>query len=137
MPLLALHGKMKQERRTGVYFDYLNRQSAVLFSTDVATRGLDFPKVDWVVQADAPEDKEMYIHRVGRTARYTAGGRAMLCILPSEEADMTKLLEEGKIPIKKISLNPTKTVIVSQKASSIVASKPHLNALANICVRFN
>ena len=54
----------------------------------------------------------------------------MLCILPSEEAGMTKLLQEGKIPIKKLSINPTKTVIVPQKASIIVASKPDLNALA-------
>ena len=41
----------------------------VLFATDVAARGLDFPTVDWVVQADCPEDVAAYIHRVGRTAR--------------------------------------------------------------------
>lgn len=130
VPLLALHGKLKQEVRTKVYFDYLQRPSAVLFSTDVASRGLDFPNVDWVVQADAPEDKDMYIHRVGRTARYTAGGRAMLCLLPSEELGMRKILEEAKIPVKKLSINPTKTVVVSQQACGIVASKPALNALA-------
>ena len=127
IPLLALHGKLKQEKRTQVYFDYLQRPHAVLFSTDVAARGLDFPNVDWVVQADAPEDKEMYIHRVGRTARYTAGGRAMLCLLPTEEAGMKNMFEEAKIPVKKLSVNPTKTVVVSQKASGIVASKPELN----------
>lgn len=37
------------------------------------------------VQVDAPEDTAMYIHRVGRTARYTAGGRGLLMLLPSEE----------------------------------------------------
>jgi ATP-dependent RNA helicase DDX10/DBP4 len=130
VPLLALHGKLHQERRTRVYFDYLQRPHAVLFCTDIAARGLDFPNVDWVVQADAPEDKDMYIHRVGRTARYTAGGRAMLCLLPSEEPGMQQIFEESKIPIKKLSINPTKTVVVSQKASGIVASKPQLNALA-------
>jgi ATP-dependent RNA helicase DDX10/DBP4 len=41
----------------------------VLFATDIAARGLDFPSVDWVVQADCPEDVAGYIHRVGRTAR--------------------------------------------------------------------
>ncbi len=130
VPLLALHGKLKQEIRTKVYFDYLQRPSAVLFSTDVASRGLDFPNVDWVVQADAPEDKDMYIHRVGRTARYTSGGRAMLCLLPSEEVGMRKILNEAQIPVKKLSINPTKTVVVSQQACGIVASKPALNALA-------
>lgn len=130
VPLLALHGKLHQERRTRVYFDYLQRQNAVLFCTDIAARGLDFPNVDWVIQADAPEDKDMYIHRVGRTARYKSGGRAMVCLLPSEEAGMKKIFEDSKIPIKKLSINPTKTVVVSQKASGIVASKPLLNALA-------
>ena len=45
----------------------------VLFATDVAARGLDFPDVDWVVQADCPEDIASYIHRVGRTARFNSG----------------------------------------------------------------
>jgi ATP-dependent RNA helicase DDX10/DBP4 len=131
IPLLALHGKIKQESRTKVYFDFLQRPHAVLFATDVAARGLDFPNVDWVVQADAPEDKEMYIHRVGRTARYNAGGKALLCLLPSEQDGMTKLLQEGKIPIKKLAINPDKTVLtVSQKAGSIVASNTELNTLA-------
>ena len=43
--------------------------SGVLFATDLAARGLDFKDVDWVVQVDCPEDADMYIHRVGRSAR--------------------------------------------------------------------
>lgn len=128
--LLALHGKLKQEKRTKVYFDYLQRPHAVLFATDVAARGLDFPNVDWVVQADAPEDKEMYIHRVGRTARYTSGGKSLLILIPSEFDGMSKVLQEAKIPIKKLSVNPNKAVVVSQKACGIVASKSTLNDLA-------
>jgi len=49
------------------------RGGAVLFATDIAARGLDFPALDWVVQADCPEDVAAYIHRAGRTARYVAG----------------------------------------------------------------
>lgn len=49
------------------------KTGSVLFATDIAARGLDFPTVDWVVQADCPEDVAGYIHRVGRTARYVAG----------------------------------------------------------------
>lgn len=49
------------------------KTGSVLFATDIAARGLDFPTVDWVVQADCPEDVASYIHRVGRTARYVAG----------------------------------------------------------------
>ena len=40
-----------------------------MLATDIASRGLDFADVDWVVQLDAPEDVNTYIHRVGRTAR--------------------------------------------------------------------
>jgi len=56
---MALHGKMAMEKRTNVYFDFCRKKSAVLFATDVASRGLDFPDVEWVVQVDAPEDVEV------------------------------------------------------------------------------
>lgn len=130
IPIMALHGKLAQERRTKIYFDFLQRPHAVLFATDVAARGLDFPNVDWVVQVDAPEDKEMYIHRAGRTARYTSGGKSLLMVTPGEEAGMTKALQDAKVPIKKLSINATKTVLVTQRAASLVASNATLNTLA-------
>jgi hypothetical protein len=56
-----------QGKRLGV-FEAFNAPSSgggggVLFATDIAARGLDFPSVDWVVQADCPEDVAAYIHR--------------------------------------------------------------------------
>ncbi|GAB4830045.1 hypothetical protein Ancab_019687 [Ancistrocladus abbreviatus] len=69
IPLKCLHGKMNQEKRLGTYSQFCGTR-AVLFSTNVSARGLDFEKaVDWVVQADCPSDVASYIHRVGRTAR--------------------------------------------------------------------
>ncbi|KAL7549216.1 hypothetical protein ACHAWF_012506 [Thalassiosira exigua] len=130
VPLMAIHGKLKQETRTKLYFDFLRRPHAVLFATDVAARGLDFPNVDWVVQADCPEDVAMYIHRVGRTARYTAGGKALLMVLPQEEEGMTKSLKEAKIKVKTCSMNPNKAVLVSKKAAAVVAASPDMNLLA-------
>ena len=55
-----------------------------MFATDIASRGIDFPAVDWVVQYDCPEDIYTYIHRVGRTARYKSKGNSLLFLLPSE-----------------------------------------------------
>jgi ATP-dependent RNA helicase DDX10/DBP4 len=130
IPIMALHGKLVQEKRTKIYFEFLNKPHAVLFATDVAARGLDFPNVDWVVQSDAPEDKEMYIHRAGRTARFKSKGKALLMVTPGEEVGFMTALREAKIPIKKLALNPTKTVLVTQRASSLVAANPKLNELA-------
>lgn len=49
--------------------------------------------MDWVIQVDAPEDSDMYIHRVGRTARYNANGRALMFLLGEEEKPMLAELE--------------------------------------------
>uniref|UniRef100_A0A8C1QD81 ATP-dependent RNA helicase n=1 Tax=Cyprinus carpio TaxID=7962 RepID=A0A8C1QD81_CYPCA len=65
--VLALHGKQQQMKRVEVYNDFVRKTSAVLFATDIAARGLDFPAVNWVLQFDCPEDANTYIHRVGRT----------------------------------------------------------------------
>jgi ATP-dependent RNA helicase DDX10/DBP4 len=104
-PLLHLHGMMKQEKRLALYTDFTKRPSCVLFATDIAARGLDFPAVDWVVQMDCPDTPETYIHRVGRTARYRSTGHGLLFLLPSEEK-MATLLREKKVPMARVKANP-------------------------------
>lgn len=103
--ILALHGKQQQMKRVEVYSMFLKKQSAVLFATDIAARGLDFPAVHWVLQVDCPEDADTYIHRVGRTARYKEGGEALLLLLPSEEDAMVAQLQDKKVPINKIQVS--------------------------------
>lgn len=127
--LLALHGKYKQGKRVEIYYEFLNKPAAVLFATDIAARGLDFPQVDWVVQLDCPEDTANYIHRVGRTARYNKQGKALLTLLPSEVEGMTKAFEDAKIPIKEIKVNPAKTQSCRQKVTSVVAADKEVKAL--------
>ncbi len=63
VPLRALHGGMKQGKRMGSFQEFNSSRAAVMFATDVAARGLDFPEIEWVVQADCPEDVAAYIHR--------------------------------------------------------------------------
>lgn len=132
IPLCALHGKYKQGKRVEIYYEFLNKPAAVLFATDIAARGLDFPRVDWVLQLDCPEDTANYIHRVGRTARYNKQGKALMCLLPSEVEGMAKKMEEAKIPIKEIKVNPNKTNAVSsrQRIASVVAADKDIKALA-------
>jgi len=126
--VLAIHGKLSQPKRMQVYDKFSNTPYSVLFATDVASRGLDFPNVDWVLQVDAPEDQDMYIHRVGRTARFRKEGQAMMILDPREETCVKKW--EMKTPIQKKSINPTKTVLVTQRAASLVAEDVTLHQLA-------
>ncbi|GKC56185.1 DEAD-box ATP-dependent RNA helicase 18 [Tanacetum coccineum] len=58
----------------------------ILLCTDVAARGLDIPGVDCIVQYDPPQDSDVFIHRVGRTARFGRQGSAIVFLLPKEEA---------------------------------------------------
>jgi len=103
-PLMALYGKQKQIKRVGIYEEFCRKANSVLFATDIAARGLDFPEVHWVVQLDCPEDSNTYIHRVGRTARFERDGQALLVLLPSEEEEMVKQLEARKVPIQQIQI---------------------------------
>lgn len=129
VPLKCLHGRMKQDRRMGIYSQFCEQRS-VLFSTDVASRGLDFNKaVDWVVQVDCPEDCAAYIHRVGRTARYLSGGRSVLFVMPSE-MKMLEKLEEKKIPLRVIKANEKRIQSVSDLLASLLVKYPDLQHLA-------
>lgn len=101
MSILALYGTLHQLRRMNIYEEFCRKTSAVLFATDLAARGLDFPAVHWVVQADCPEDVDTYIHRVGRTARFQRGGESLLLLLPTEEPIIDEMTQR-KIPLNKI-----------------------------------
>lgn len=56
LPVLSLHGKLKQQKRTNTFFEFCNSTRGTLICTDVAARGLDIPAVDYIVQLDPPDD---------------------------------------------------------------------------------
>ncbi|KAL0099103.1 hypothetical protein PUN28_020269 [Cardiocondyla obscurior] len=118
--LLALYGTLHQLRRMNIYESFCRKQHAVLFATDIAARGLDFPTVNWVIQMDCPEDVNSYIHRAGRTARFKNGGESLLVLLPSEEA-MVERLKQRKIPINMIKINPNKLQSPHRKLEALLA----------------
>ena len=90
IPVMSIHGKQKQQRRTAVFFEFVNAEKGVLLCTDVAARGLDIPTVDWIIQYDPPTELSEYIHRVGRTARAGHAGRAVTFV----EEDRRLLMKE-------------------------------------------
>ncbi|KAL2044046.1 hypothetical protein N7G274_003569 [Stereocaulon virgatum] len=74
---IPLHGQLSQSARLGALGKFRARSRDILVATDVAARGLDIPSVDLVLNFDLPEKSEMYIHRVGRTARAGQSGHAI------------------------------------------------------------
>ncbi|PSN36724.1 putative ATP-dependent RNA helicase DDX10 [Blattella germanica] len=128
--LMALYGTLHQLRRMSIYESFCRKSNAILFATDIAARGLDFPEVNWVVQLDCPEDANTYIHRAGRTARYQKGGESLLVLMPSEEEAMIEQLEAKKIPIKKIKINPMKLQNPLVKIDGLLARDTNLKESA-------
>ncbi|RHY33041.1 hypothetical protein DYB32_001920 [Aphanomyces invadans] len=76
-PAICLHGQMTQPNRLGALNKFKAKQRSILVCTDVASRGLDIPSVDVVINYDIPTNGKDYIHRVGRTARAGRAGIAL------------------------------------------------------------
>uniref|UniRef100_A0A182WGP0 RNA helicase n=1 Tax=Anopheles minimus TaxID=112268 RepID=A0A182WGP0_9DIPT len=74
---VPLHGQMSQNKRLAALNKFKSQARQILISTDVASRGLDIPHVDVVLNLDIPMHSKDYIHRVGRTARAGRAGQAI------------------------------------------------------------
>ena len=73
----AISGDVPQNKRMRMLKDFQNGDLPVLIGTDVASRGLHIPDVEYVINYDLPQDAEDYVHRIGRTARAGASGNAL------------------------------------------------------------
>ena len=73
----AISGDVPQKKRLRMLMDFQKGELAVLIGTDVASRGLHIPDVQYVINYDLPQDAEDYVHRIGRTARAGASGDAI------------------------------------------------------------
>jgi ATP-dependent RNA helicase DDX31/DBP7 len=92
-----LHGSLAQAVRTETLRKFSHdSEPAVLICTDVASRGLDVPNVDLVIEYDPPFSKEEHLHRIGRTARAGRDGRATIFLLPGCEEGYIDLLKDGR-----------------------------------------
>ncbi|KAE9048025.1 putative ATP-dependent RNA helicase [Phytophthora rubi] len=108
---VTLHSMMSQNRRLAALGKFKSGLSHILISTDVASRGLDIPEVDVVLNFDLPRDADDYIHRVGRTARAGRSGQAISLVtqhdielLQNIEAKVGKKMDdyEAEAPEKKV-----------------------------------
>jgi len=77
---VPLHGQLSQEKRLNALNKFKAKNRSILLATDVASRGLDIPDVDVVINYDVPGTPKDYMHRVGRTARAGKSGNAITLV---------------------------------------------------------
>ncbi|KAJ1992166.1 ATP-dependent rRNA helicase spb4 [Coemansia spiralis] len=97
-----LHGQMVQKKRQATFSAFTAippGEAGILLCTDVASRGLDIPDVDCVIQWDPPTDPKSFAHRCGRTARAGRSGQALVFLNPGSEETYVDFLELRKIPM--------------------------------------
>lgn len=88
---ITIHGDKEQQDRLKVMQQFREGSVKVLIATDVSSRGIDIPDVDFVVNYDLPDVAENYVHRVGRTGRGTQKGRAVSFCSPEEKPVLAEI----------------------------------------------
>lgn len=101
-PCFKLHGSLDKDERAGYIRDFSSASGGVLLASDAASRGLDFPRIDWIIQYDPPQRIEEYLHRIGRTARIGRTGNALIFLQPSETGFLDSLRSHGVSNLKEI-----------------------------------
>jgi len=129
IPVLSIHGKQKQARRTHTFFEFCNAESGILLCTDVAARGLDIPSVDWIIQFDPPDDPKEYIHRVGRTARAGARGHALLILTPLE-LGFLRYLKQARVTVNEFEFSWSKIADIQPQLEKLIEKNYFLHLSA-------
>ncbi|KAG0710417.1 putative ATP-dependent RNA helicase pitchoune [Chionoecetes opilio] len=129
LPVMCIHGKQKQVKRTSTFYQFCNAESGILLCTDVAARGWDIPAVDWIVQYDPPDDPKEYIHRVGRTARAGGQGHALLFIR-EEEIGFVRYLKSHKVNVEAMDITWSKVANIQPQLEKLMTQNYFLHASA-------
>jgi len=91
---VAMHGGKSQNQRERALRSFEQGQVGVLVATDVAARGIDIDGITHVINYDAPEDRESYVHRIGRTARAGRSGAGVTLVAPEQVGDVAAIVRE-------------------------------------------
>ena len=95
----AIHGDLQQKQRDSVMQRFRNGGDNILVATDIAARGIDVQAVGQVINYDVPIDPDTYFHRIGRTARAGADGKAITLVTPERFSEFERILRQAKTPI--------------------------------------
>ena len=100
---VVIEGDMSQHRREQSMARFRSGKADILVATDVASRGIDVPRVELVVNYDIPNQELVYFHRIGRTARAGAKGKAITFVSYSSVGDWNLIKRQIKVPIKDLN----------------------------------
>ncbi|CAE6480107.1 Spb4p [Saccharomyces cerevisiae PE-2] len=103
--VFSLHGKLQTSARTKTLTAFTDSLSnSVLFTTDVAARGIDIPDVDLVIQLDPPTNTDMFMHRCGRTGRANRVGKAITFLNEGREEDFIPFMQVKNVELEELDL---------------------------------
>jgi len=120
----AIHGGMSQNKRTESLDALKNQQTDVLVATDVAARGLDIKNVTHIYHYDVPKTATQYIHRIGRTARAGAKGKAVTLLTQPDHDNFRRVQSNDELKIERADIPEYKSVSFSRGNSNRRNQKP-------------
>lgn len=122
IPAAQLHGNLSQNQRDRNMAAFKSGAANVLVATDVASRGVDVPAVELVVQVDPPKEAKSFLHRSGRTARAGHSGDVVTLVLPDQRRETRRMLRQAAIkasPVSVTSSSPEVSDLVGPKADYV------------------
>ncbi|KPQ43241.1 MAG: ATP-dependent RNA helicase [Candidatus Methanoperedens nitroreducens] len=125
---LAIHGGLTQYKRNDVMQQFHTGKFCVLVCTDVAARGLDIHGVSHVYNYDIPRESKQYIHRIGRTARAGAEGKAINILSRTDYDNFGRVLKENDVEITEEPLPAFAKAAIRQperRTNKPISRKPH------------
>jgi ATP-dependent RNA helicase DeaD len=86
-----IHGDLVQQKRERIMDRFRRHQIPILVATDLAARGIDVHQITHIINYDLPQDISIYVHRIGRTARMGATGKAVTFVTREEGGELTQI----------------------------------------------
>jgi ATP-dependent RNA helicase DDX21 len=115
----VMHGDIAQKQREVTLKRFKEQKFSVLVATDVASRGLDIPNVDLVIQVEPPKDTESYIHRAGRTARAGKTGTCITFWTMRQKFEIQRIQRAAGIDFETIGIPQPSDVIKATSKNAI------------------
>jgi len=100
---ISIHGDLSQRERDNAMYRFKKGTDDILVATDIAARGIDVPAVGHVINYDVPAEPLMYFHRIGRTARAGATGKAISLVSHDRVDDFARILKKTEQPIQRLN----------------------------------